>query len=354
MRDVTDETPSGVVMRRLSDVPVEPIKWLWPGRFALGKLSLITGNPGGGKSQLTAYMAARVSTGTAWPLDEGQAPAGQVIMLSAEDDPADTIRPRLEAAGGDSARIHVLEAVREEGRQRSFNLVRDVEHLAAIAMQMSDLVTVFIDPLTAYLGRTDSHKNAEVRAALSPLTDLAIRRGFAIVGVTHNAKSGGAAATSAIGSVAFSGAARAMFLVSRDSDDPTQRLFLPAKNNLGPDTGGLAFRIVERGMVTAVEWLGPVDISADDALSTGRENGGRSAGINKAMRFLRKMLGDGPMVGKEVEKEAKRAGISVTSLRKARERMGGVTRPQGGAWWWSLPEEQASMAFDPDSNDVPF
>ena len=115
------------VMRRVSDVAAEPVHWLWPSRVAIGKLTIIAGDPGLGKSQLTAFMAAKVTTGAAWPNQDGISPIGNVIMLSCEDDIADTIRPRLEAAGAALDRVHVIEAVRTGGGQmRGFSLTQDL------------------------------------------------------------------------------------------------------------------------------------------------------------------------------------------------------------------------------------
>jgi RecA-family ATPase len=109
---------------RVSSVQPQPIRWLWPGRIARGKVTLVAGDPGLGKSQFTAYLAARVTTGQLWPAGEGRPPKGNVIMLSAEDDIADTIRPRLEAAGADIDRVHVLTAIKEADALRGFNLGR--------------------------------------------------------------------------------------------------------------------------------------------------------------------------------------------------------------------------------------
>lgn len=136
--EVTGTGEPAAVTRCMKDIQPEPISWLWPGRIARGKVTLIAGDPGLGKSQLTAALAACVSSAERWPVDRSQAPAGNVLILNAEDDPADTIRPRLDAAGANVHNVYVLDAicaVDEQGRliQRSFDLARDIDALEAAA-----------------------------------------------------------------------------------------------------------------------------------------------------------------------------------------------------------------------------
>jgi RecA-family ATPase len=239
-----------LVTRRLSDINARPVSWLWQGRIARGKVSIIAGNPGLGKSQITASIAAIVTTGGRWPLDRSQCTKGDVVFLSAEDDPADTLRPRLEAAGANLHHVHVMDAVASgytgEGQQqnRAFSLQRDLRALSVKLAELGDVAAVVIDPIAAYLGDVDSHRNAEVRALLAPLSELAAQHGTAIIGVSHLNKSAGTEALMRVtGSLAFVAAARAAYLVAQDPENPARRLFLPMKNNIGPDSAGLAFRI---------------------------------------------------------------------------------------------------------------
>ena len=155
-----------LVIRRVSDVEAKPVRWLWPNRFALGKVSILAGDPGLGKSQLTNYLAAQVSNGGTWPNGEGWAERGDVIILSCEDDLADTIRPRLEAARADLTRVHVIEAIMsDDGKRRGFRLTDDLQRLErALQVLHGTARLVVIDPITAYMGKTDSHKVADVRA----------------------------------------------------------------------------------------------------------------------------------------------------------------------------------------------
>ncbi|MCZ6530449.1 MAG: AAA family ATPase, partial [Chloroflexi bacterium] len=149
----------------LSTVTRSEIEWLWPNRFAIGKLSLISGNPGLGKSTLSLEMAAHVSCGTHWPVDGGYAARGDTLILSAEDDIADTILPRLEAMQADVSRIHALTMIdyaNEDGSisQRMFSLEKDINLLDEQLSELPDCRLVIIDPISAYMGHVDSHKNS--------------------------------------------------------------------------------------------------------------------------------------------------------------------------------------------------
>lgn len=336
------------VIVRLADVKPEPVSWLWPGRIALGKLTLIAGDPGLGKSFLTLDMAARVSRGWAWPDAPGVATTpGGVVLLSAEDGVADTIRPRLDAAGADVARIVALEAIRsvgDNGREsaRTFDLSRDLPALESAIRSVEDCRLVVIDPVTAYLGGVDSHKNAEIRGLLAPLGAIAERHRVAVVAVTHLNKSGGGPAIyRAMGSLAFAAAARAAWAVSKDKDDPRRRLLLPIKNNIAPDTGGLAYRIEPVGVdgCPAVAWEpDPVNVSADDALAGDRDEGGGRTERDDAAVWLRDYLGDGPKLARDVLTESKAAGFSKRTIDRAKPAAGVRTRKEtfSGGWVWAL------------------
>lgn len=349
MKALPGNSALGPVLTKLSDVKPENVKWLWAGRIALGKVTLIAGDPGLGKSFLTLDMASRVSTGLGWPDRPGERfTPGGVVLLSAEDGLADTIRPRLDAAGADTSKIVVLEAVQvigDHGRpagQRGFDLSRDIPALEMAIQSVEDCKLVVIDPVTAYLGGVDSHKNAEIRGLLAPLSAIAERHRVAMIAVTHLNKSGGGPAIyRAMGSLAFAAAARAAWAVSKDKDDPRRRLFLLIKNNLAPDTGGLAYRIEPLGVdgCPVVEWEpDPVIVSADDALAGDRDDGERTE-RDDAAEWLRDFLGDGPRAARNVERDARDAGYSIATVRRAKAILRVVSRKPafGGPWEWALP-----------------
>ena len=157
-------TGSSLISRRASEIKPEHVEWLWPGRIAVGKQTCIAGDPGTGKSQLSVSVAAAISSGGEWPCGEGRAPLGNVIIFSAEDGASDTIIPRLIAAGADLNRIHIVDAVgTEAGGRRGFNLQADLKLLEEKIDEIGDVGLIVIDPISSYLGKTDSHKNAEVR-----------------------------------------------------------------------------------------------------------------------------------------------------------------------------------------------
>lgn len=343
-----------------SDVVSEKVEWLWPGRIALGKLTLIGGPPGLGKSQIATFLAATVSNGGAWPCGEGQAPIGSSILLSAEDGIADTIVPRLSAAGADTGRVHVIGAVipRAGVRRQMFNLKADLDLLEEKIKKVGDVRLVVIDPVSAYMGGSDGNGNVETREILEPLSELASRLGAAVVAVTHLNKGGGAAKQSAlnrfVGSIAFAAAARAAFMVAQDADDQDNRLFLHAKNNLGPTCEGLSFRLQQRtldgGVIASnIVWGSEyISATADEALAAAEGPPGNTSEKNDAIEFLQTILVEGPMLVSEVQLNAIEAGLLQSGqpigqskpFRSARNALGVTTHKDtgvGGAWIMALP-----------------
>jgi len=351
----TDERP---ILTCVADVEAQPVHWLWPGYLALGKLSLIAGNPDLGKSQFTAYLAAKVTTGGAWPCDVGRAEVGSVIILSAEDDLADTIRPRLEVAGAAVDRVHVLEAVqkRDGVGRRGFNLANDISQLESAILSLGDVRLVTVDPITAYLGTTDSHRTSDVRGVLAPLQELAAKHGTAVVAVSHLNKSPGANALMRVtGSLAFVGAARATFLITREPAT-NRRLFLRVKNNICKDLAGLAFEIEEKSTAggikaPAIVWSQqPVTITADQALMALTDTSDKQSALAEAKGFLCQILADGPLSAVTVTERAIEAGIKEKTLRRAREALAIAPKRVGGSaghWAWALPVvAKATVASD--------
>lgn len=339
----TDKT-SRLISRRVCDVALEPLEWLWPNRVPLGKVTLLAGDPGLGKSFLTCDMAARVSKGAAWPDNELPQPVGSVIIFNCEDGLADTIRPRLEKADADLTKIvaiegvHVFDPKTENVRQRGFSLAVDLPRLAEELAKLADSRLVVIDPVSAYLGDADSHKNADVRALLAPLAELAERHRVAVVLVNHLSKSTGAKAIyRSMGSIGFAAAARAVWHVAKAPDNETRRLMLPAKMNLASNPTGLAYCIDDG----AVRWeADPVHMTADELLAneTKAAAGFRESRKSEAAEWLGERLSDGPVPSKDVFREGKEAGFGEKTLRAAFESIGGKPSKSAmdGPWYWSL------------------
>lgn len=329
--------------RRVAEIKAEPIRWLWQGRIARGKVTMIAGDPGLGKSQITASMAAIVSRGGRWPVDRTSAERGPVIILSAEDDPSDTIRPRLEAAGADLSKCYFVDAVRDiDDHLRPFTLERDISNLGDMLARVPAALVV-IDPVSAFLGRADSHVNSDIRALLYPLSQLAAKHETAIVCVSHLNKASGQNALSRFtGSLAFVAAARAAYVVAKDPNDETRRLFLPAKNNIGPDQSGLAFNIepceVNGIAVSRISWHpDPVTLTADQALApapVGRPDTERT----EAMDWLRDSLAGGPVSASFIQGAARSAGIAAMTLRRAKDALCIESKRDGAGWVWMLPQ----------------
>jgi putative DNA primase/helicase len=349
-----EDTPvvTPLVTRCVADINAQPVRWVWPGRIALGKVTMLAGHPGTGKSQLALAIGATVTAGVRWPVDDTKAEPGSVIILSAEDDPADTIRPRLEAAGADLSRCHVIEAAQDVGdggkpRRRAFSLIDDLARLDAELRRIGDVVLVIIDPITAYLGKTDSHRNAEVRAVLAPLAELAAQHGIAMLAISHLRKSlAGDAVLQITGSLAFTAAARAVYIVARDPDDPARRVFLPAKNNFGDDQTGYAYRIepvsLANGIGTSrIVWEPElVTLTADEALvARDRKNDG-STKRDSAAQWLAEVLSEGPVPVATLQTGTAAAGFSWGTMRRAADSLGIVTEKTGydGGWAWRRPE----------------
>lgn len=353
---VQSGSPKPYIVRRLADVVPRPVRWLWPGRIACGKVTIIAGNPGLGKSQLTASLAGIVSTGGLWPVDRTRSERGSVVLLNAEDAADDTIRPRLDAAGADVSRCYILDAMRVEGadgpERRMFSLREDAGRLRELLADIGDVRLVIVDPISAYLEGVDSHRNAEVRSLLAPLADVAEGSGAAVVLVSHLSKGGGSEALLRVnGSLAFVAAARAAYMVARDPDDADRRLFLPLKNNIGTDTTGFAFKIegatVGVNETSRVVWDSEhATVPADEALASGTADDRSEAA--DAADWLASFLADGPKKQNDCVKAGQREGYSPKMLRTARNRIGATSRKVGftGCWEWELPAKVPQDAQD--------
>jgi hypothetical protein len=347
-----------LVVRRVADVKTTLVKWLWKDRIALGKITFLVGDPDEGKSYLTTAMAAHVTRGNAWP-DGAPCDKGSVILISAEDDVSDTIRPRLEACGADLDKVHFIETVNlcKHGKkvQRLFSLQEDLDALSGELERMGDVKLVEIDPISAFLGECDSHVNAEVRGLMGPLAKLAAKYGTAFLGVSHLNKGGeGNALYRIMGSLAFVALARGTFLLTHDKETPERRLLLPIKNNLSKVRTGLAFSLVgnENGLPTLAWEEDAVDVTASDALAPSLKENNESK-LEAVRRWLKAELADSPAWEKTIEKNAKALSISIKTLRRAKGELDIKSKkhPSSGKWAWFLPIH--SEVWPPSTEPAP-
>jgi putative DNA primase/helicase len=337
-------TAPGPVLVSLASVKRGRVAPLWDRHIFRGKLHLVEGDPDLGKTTMTLDLTARVSTGAAMPDGTpGIDPAG-VVIASAEDGLADTIRHRLEAAGADLDRIVALTAIVDAHGERMPGLPSDLAAIEA-AIAKVDAALVFIDPLMAYLdGAVNSWRDQDMRRALAPLASLAERTGCAIVAIRHLNKSAGSHALyRGGGSIGIIGAARVALLVAQDPDDPERRILATVKNNLAPHPPSLAFRLVgdETHGAARVEWLGESEHEASALLAMPADEDERGA-LDEACEVLRVNLANGPVPAKDAEREAYSAGLRRATLQRARKTAGVVAekvgRPgeSGQYWQWRL------------------
>lgn len=312
----------------LAEIEAKQVQWLWAGRIPLGKLTLLCGDPGLGKSYITLDVAARVSTGQAWPDDAPAFGPATVLVLAAEDGLADTVKARLTAANADQSLIRVITPVEEEMADTSahLNLGRDCQRLEQFAHE-HDVRLIIIDPITAYMGEKNANASAEVRALLQPLATLASKCNCAVLAVTHLNKNSDEGSTlyRALGSIAWTAACRMVWAVRGSHSEP-DRTLLPVKSNLAPMHSKISFRIGDDGVVWgATEQcepasLGPAEEGAED----------------KAVRFLREWLQGGPLPATEMMDLAATEGISKRTLARAKSRAGVRSRKIGAEWEWFL------------------
>jgi hypothetical protein len=342
--DGTESRPEEIG-QLLSEVQPEQLQWLWERWLALYKLVILEGDPGLGKSALILDLGARLSAGLPFPDGFPCEPAG-VVLISAEDGLADTIRPRLDAAGADTSRIVALATVKgEDGYERFISIPEDIPLIEQAARRVGAKLIV-VDPLMAFLSsNVNSYRDQDVRRALAPLSKMAERLGTAVVVIRHPNKGthtnplyrGG-------GSIGIIGAARMAFLVAKDPQDEERRVLAPTKNNLARAPKSLMFALkgTESGAVR-VNWLGESEVSAEELLATpqDKENSGAQS---EAIEFVNDVLSDGPVAAGQVKEEAEDAGISERTLARAKKKLKVKSYREGesggrgkGLWLWKLP-----------------
>ncbi len=346
--------------RLASAVAVEVVPWLWPGWVARGTVTVLDGDPGLGKSTITTWLAARVSRGLPLPGEAEDArrdPAG-VLLASAEDSAAHTIRPRLEAAGADLDRVRILDDVGEpadDGAEvRNLQLPADLPLIEA-QMRADGAALLVLDPLMAYVGRDrrgrliDAHREPSARQLLAGLKRLAEATGAAVLVVRHLTKSGRASAVHrGTGSLSITAAAWSVLLAGRDPSDPGLTALAMVKGNLGPRPRTLRYRLEAAGAVSRVAWGEVCALRADDLLRSDRPGGGPVQPRGPAEELVWRALESGPRPAVEVYQVGAGAGFSNDQVWRAAKSVG-VGKWKAGqrqGWVWQLPTE-------PDPDELP-
>jgi len=325
----------------LADIDPQPVEWLWYNRIPLGTITLLCGDPNIGKSYLSLWMAAHITTGRPWP-DAPLEPLekGSVIVMTAEDSLAKTVRMRAGLMGADLKKLTIINAIRmPEGDEKPIDLTCHLAPLEESVKRHKDLKAVTLDLMTDYLGNIRTNELVATRIALKPLGDLAEKYNFSLIGITHmNKDEAKRAVYRVMGSMSFVGLARAVWLINRDEEDDThrRRLFTPLKMNLGPDPTGLAFTINEKGV--RFEEGTVITTTADEQLGD-REARDTYSAIRLAQEFLANMLRGNPMRSTTLAAEAKGSGIGESTLRKAKSLEGIEAIRHEGHWYWGYPSD---------------
>lgn len=327
-----------------SELKSEPVAWLWGPYLARGKLAVLDGDPGAGKTFLALDLAARLSRGGPLPDGKTLARPHTTLLLIADDVPADTTRPRLEAAGADLGRI-----IAAYPTAPGFRLPDHVHALEdAVRRHRADLVV--IDPLAGIVPDAATGDYLAARKALVPLVVAADTLGCAILLVRHLTKAGTPRSIyRGVGSIGVAGTVGTGLLVARHPDDPELRVLTQTKNKVGPPAPSLGFRLRpdDRGRA-AVEWAGPVDLSADELCAAPPVPPGKRP-RERAVEWLQASLANGTRKASELITSAATAGIPLRTLERAKKDLGvkcrQVRTDETSEWVWS------DRPADPDPDD---
>jgi len=347
----------GVELVCMADVEMRPVDWLWPGWLARGKLHVLAGSPGTGKTTIAMALAATVSTGGRWPDGEqcGFGKPAHVLIWSGEDDPADTLAPRLAAAGADLARVHAVKSVRIEGQPVPFDPAAHLPELAARMAELGDVGLIVVDPIVSAVAG-DSHKNGEVRRALEPLVRLGQDFGCAVLGISHFSKgtSGKDPTERVTGSIAFGALARVVLGTVKPQQEGEPRLLVRTKANIGPDSGGFAYDLrqeeVRPGLsASRVVWGEAVEGSARDLIGEAEGSDGERQDREDAAEWLAAILDTGAMPSRQVKAAADEAGHAWRTVQRAMRSLGVLVKRDGfgGKTTWALPHSRQTGPFAP-------
>lgn len=339
---------------KASDIKPERIDWNWEGYLAKGKLEVLAGPPGTGKTTLALELAATQTRGGAWP-DGRKAEVGGVLIWSGEDDWADTIQPRLMAMGADMSLVRYIDGIVDDKGARAFDPAQDAPRLIGTVQEYPDTKLVIIDPVVSVVAG-DSHKNAETRRSLQPLCDLARTGRVCCLGISHFSKGsqGREPLERVAGSLAFGAVARIVLAAAKLSEDEG-RIFARIKSNIGPDGGGFKYLLVQQAVegfgfnASTVKWDGVLEGSARDLLAQAEivpESPDKQTQTEEAVKFLLELLKDGPVDSKDVWRAVEANGLTKKPVTTAKRRLKVYSQKKGfsaaGKWEWILPGHEES------------
>jgi putative DNA primase/helicase len=351
---IAEEPMAGLVCA--AAITPEPINWLWDGWLAVGKLHILAGAPGTGKTTVALALAATISCGGRWP-DGTKADQGHVLIWSSEDDPKDTLVPRLATMGAHLTRVHFIQTANDGDRTRSFDPATDIGQLRTAIRQLGiSPKLLIVDPIVSAVAG-DSHKGSETRRSLQPLVDLGAAEGCAVLGISHFSKgtAGRDVVERVTGSLAFGALARLVYAAAKMPDDRGGSRFIArAKSNLGPDGGGFGYELQQQALpgnsaisASTLIWGEAIEGNARDILAQAEvtEDMDTKSQTDEAMDWLRDLLMQGPVKATDAIKKAKAVGITEKSARSARQRLGIRPRKQSytGGWVWALPIAQGAQ-----------
>lgn len=361
---LTPDCVDRVEIIRAADITPEPIRWLWDGWLARGKLAIMAGAPGTGKTTLAMAFAAAVTTGGSWP-DGSRAKRGNVLIWSGEDDPRDTLVPRLYAAGADVQKVYFVgDTVPADSDTRSFDPARDLAALTRAIAGAGEISLMIVDPIVSAISG-DSHKNVEVRRSLQPLVELASKLDCALVGISHFSKGtqGRDPHERVTGSIAFSALARVVLATAKakDNDGKSGQILARAKSNIGPDHGGFRYDFEQTELANVpgvfasrVLWGDAVEGEARELLSVQSDDDGEGGALADAKQFLTDLLEFGPVPTKVIKADADGAGYSWATIRRAQKALGIKSTKTGmkDGWRWELPGRSSQNTEDAQHKNV--
>lgn len=337
----------GIITVKASEVEIEHPQWIWPGFIPGGRITIIAGDPGLGKSTLALDIVSRISRGTFLPFG-GRTVPGTCLVASAEDATADTIVPRLIASGAKLDRVEVMKEVIIDGETSLLSFPRDLSTFRDAIIKRGARIAV-IDPLNAFLAKeTDSYKDQDVRLVLAPFEAIAEETGAAIVIVAHlNKKEDSSMIYRVGGSIGLIGAARSVLAVSQIPNKDSRALF-SIKANLSKRPQSLEYAVrdfkkvrsdekqwkgEERVISSTIKWLGPIDFNPAQGVDMAQDKAERTA-----EEFLRQIITDGAVDTEEIFRQAKQAGVSKSRLLRVKDEIGIQSSKQNGKWFWKFQD----------------